>query len=77
MGLVSEGDTTCNGEFCRPMPRPGLLEARLVVAASGAGLSLLWCPGEGYRVQDIEAVPRAKSHQPCRGVSGPTGAQGR
>ena len=37
------------------MPRPGLLEARLVVAQHGAGLSLLWCAGEGYRVQDIEA----------------------
>eukprot|EP00434_Breviolum_minutum_P035211 symbB.v1.2.031161.t1/scaffold3586.1/size53639/3 len=44
-------------EWNRPSPsRPGFLEARLVVK-QGAGISLLWCAGEGYRVQEIEEFP--------------------
>eukprot|EP00435_Cladocopium_sp_Y103_P068928 s857_g32.t1 len=39
----------------RPV-QPGRLEARLVVK-QGAGVSLLWCTGEGYRVQEIEEFP--------------------
>jgi len=44
-------------EWNRPSSsRPGFLEARLVVK-QGAGISLLWCAGEGYRVQEIEEFP--------------------
>ncbi|CAE7491911.1 unnamed protein product [Symbiodinium natans] len=38
--------------------RPGVLAAHLAVdPAVGAGVSLLWCAREGYRVQDIEEFP--------------------
>ncbi|CAL1155192.1 unnamed protein product [Cladocopium goreaui] len=50
-----EWERPAKKDWNRPV-RPGSLEARLVVK-QGAGVSLLWCTGEGYRVQEIEEFP--------------------
>eukprot|EP00930_Biecheleria_cincta_P022517 TRINITY_DN16438_c0_g1_i1.p1 TRINITY_DN16438_c0_g1~~TRINITY_DN16438_c0_g1_i1.p1 ORF type:complete len:840 (-),score=159.34 TRINITY_DN16438_c0_g1_i1:19-2460(-) len=49
--------SSCSSAATRPQA-PGFLRVRLVVDPTcGAGLSLLWCSCEGYRVQEIEDWP--------------------
>ncbi|CAJ1357610.1 unnamed protein product [Effrenium voratum] len=54
--VASGEDKESSRDRARPS-QPGRLAARLVVRESGAGVSLLWCEGEGYLVQEIEDSP--------------------